>query len=246
MASLSKILKAIRAYHGSPHDFDKFDMSKIGTGEGAQAYGHVAQRLHQMNAKRVHEEGGWDPLQNPKPASFVEDLVGNQRPVTVDTHAFRLPGMLARDPRFLETGYKVDKDAVPRNIQREVESGQLSMDDARKQAALWQAQPKKNEYAAMERYYQDLGRELGLTPAQTQASAWVGGGDITGLSSAQDLPFLGFLEQRIMLTAKKLNMDPRDVRDGFIKGEVPLYAEGGPVQPQAPQSPLAQMAKAAA
>lgn len=30
----------IRAYHGSPHDFDKFDISKIGTGEGAQAYGH--------------------------------------------------------------------------------------------------------------------------------------------------------------------------------------------------------------
>jgi hypothetical protein len=30
----------IRAYHGSPHDFDKFDLSKIGTGEGAQAYGH--------------------------------------------------------------------------------------------------------------------------------------------------------------------------------------------------------------
>ena len=30
----------IRAYHGSPHDFDKFSMSKIGTGEGAQAYGH--------------------------------------------------------------------------------------------------------------------------------------------------------------------------------------------------------------
>jgi hypothetical protein len=32
--------KGIRAYHGSPHDFDKFDISKIGTGEGAQAYGH--------------------------------------------------------------------------------------------------------------------------------------------------------------------------------------------------------------
>jgi hypothetical protein len=28
------------AYHGSPHKFSKFDMSKIGTGEGAQAYGH--------------------------------------------------------------------------------------------------------------------------------------------------------------------------------------------------------------
>ena len=31
---------SIRAYHGSPHDFERFDASKIGTGEGAQAYGH--------------------------------------------------------------------------------------------------------------------------------------------------------------------------------------------------------------
>jgi hypothetical protein len=30
----------IRAYHGSPHDFPAFDIDKIGTGEGAQAYGH--------------------------------------------------------------------------------------------------------------------------------------------------------------------------------------------------------------
>jgi hypothetical protein len=28
------------AYHGTPHIFTKFDSSKIGTGEGAQAYGH--------------------------------------------------------------------------------------------------------------------------------------------------------------------------------------------------------------
>jgi hypothetical protein len=32
--------KRIRAYHGSPYDFDRFSMDKIGTGEGAQAYGH--------------------------------------------------------------------------------------------------------------------------------------------------------------------------------------------------------------
>ena len=29
----------IRAYHGSPHSFDKFDLKYMGTGEGAQAYG---------------------------------------------------------------------------------------------------------------------------------------------------------------------------------------------------------------
>jgi|688.fasta_scaffold00668_72 hypothetical protein len=30
----------IIAYHGSPHSFSRFDASKIGTGEGQQAYGH--------------------------------------------------------------------------------------------------------------------------------------------------------------------------------------------------------------
>jgi len=34
------VRKVIRAYHGSPYDFDRFDASKIGTGEGVQAYGH--------------------------------------------------------------------------------------------------------------------------------------------------------------------------------------------------------------
>jgi hypothetical protein len=34
------IAAEIQAYHGSPHDFEKFLLEKIGTGEGAQAYGH--------------------------------------------------------------------------------------------------------------------------------------------------------------------------------------------------------------
>lgn len=33
-------VRGIRAYHGSPYDFDRFDISKVGTGEGAQSYGH--------------------------------------------------------------------------------------------------------------------------------------------------------------------------------------------------------------
>ena len=35
-----KAPRAIRAYHGSPYDFDRFDLNKIGSGEGAQAFGH--------------------------------------------------------------------------------------------------------------------------------------------------------------------------------------------------------------
>lgn len=33
-------MRAATVWHGSPHKFDKFDASKIGAGEGAQAYGH--------------------------------------------------------------------------------------------------------------------------------------------------------------------------------------------------------------
>lgn len=36
----SEPLAAITVYHGSPHDFDRFDSGKIGTGEGAAAFGH--------------------------------------------------------------------------------------------------------------------------------------------------------------------------------------------------------------
>jgi hypothetical protein len=34
------LLSPLTVFHGSPHRFSKFDASKIGTGEGAQVYGH--------------------------------------------------------------------------------------------------------------------------------------------------------------------------------------------------------------
>jgi hypothetical protein len=35
-----RIAESFEAWHGSPHDIDRFDSSRIGTGEGAQTYGH--------------------------------------------------------------------------------------------------------------------------------------------------------------------------------------------------------------
>lgn len=35
-----RIAESFEAWHGSPHDVDRFDSSRIGTGEGAQTYGH--------------------------------------------------------------------------------------------------------------------------------------------------------------------------------------------------------------
>lgn len=55
----------IRAYHGSPHAFDKFDLSKIGTGEGAQSYGHGLYFAENEGVARSYRDqlsGGTDRL----------------------------------------------------------------------------------------------------------------------------------------------------------------------------------------
>jgi hypothetical protein len=204
-----------------------------GTKKLPSPYGHKAQDLHIRNARRLFEEGGWDPLLNPKPRSFVENLVGNQQPGTIDTHAMKLPAMLSEDPRFLLTSWRPDTDTATkqktpaRNLQAEVESGATPMSEALRRAAYWENKPNKTEYGAMERYYQGLGHEMGLSTGQTQASAWVGGGDLTGLKSVPNMPFMTALNDRVMRTAQARNMDPRDVTRQFVTGKAPLLARGG-------------------
>jgi hypothetical protein len=61
----------IRAYHGSPYDFEKFDLSKIGTGEGAQAYGHGLYFADREGVARSYRDKLSDP--NAPLGSFKSD-----------------------------------------------------------------------------------------------------------------------------------------------------------------------------
>lgn len=97
------MLGMIKAYHGSPYDFDAFDMSKIGTGEGAQSYGH-----------------GLYFAENPEVAkSYKETLAKkrNQRPVTIpptnDGNPFQGGEILEPDPTRPGKTYEVGIDAHP-------------------------------------------------------------------------------------------------------------------------------------
>ena len=47
----------IKAFHGSPHDFDRFSLDKIGTGEGAQAYGHGLYFAENEGIARSYRDG---------------------------------------------------------------------------------------------------------------------------------------------------------------------------------------------
>lgn len=57
MGSPVSQIGAIRAYHGTPHDFDRFSMDKIGTGEGNQAYGHGLYFAGNPDVARSYREG---------------------------------------------------------------------------------------------------------------------------------------------------------------------------------------------
>jgi hypothetical protein len=71
--------RLIEAWHGSPHQFDKFSMDKIGTGEGAQAYGHglyfadspeTAKTYQKMEANYQRMQGGLTNKQE-----YIADLL---------------------------------------------------------------------------------------------------------------------------------------------------------------------------
>ena len=94
-------IKGIRAYHGSPHDFDKFSMSKVGTGEGAQAYGHglyfaesedVAKSYRQLGSRK-----GWQ----------VGDAI--YEPGSVQYRAAEALGTEQLDPSFDAIAYLQDR-----------------------------------------------------------------------------------------------------------------------------------------
>ena len=104
--AVKKALDFIRAYHGSPHKFDRFDMSKIGTGEGAQAYGHglyfaenpkVAQEYRNLIPMSDSTDGGLfyarsaladSRFDTPKALSYLE----NKRKETLNASQFLTDG----------------------------------------------------------------------------------------------------------------------------------------------------------
>jgi hypothetical protein len=75
----------IRAYHGSPHDFDRFDSSKIGTGEGVQAYGHGLYFAEEPSvAQSYRDQSGVSYWANDKKLGTVGELRND--PVALAAH----------------------------------------------------------------------------------------------------------------------------------------------------------------
>jgi len=74
----------IRAFHGSPYDFDKFDTTKIGTGEGAQAYGHGLYFAENERVADSYRLAGQPTFQNGAVNKIVSDAMDKARAAGVD------------------------------------------------------------------------------------------------------------------------------------------------------------------
>jgi hypothetical protein len=200
------------------HYFNKFrrgePLPEVGD-RNPYPYGHWLSDIHQKLARAVAEETGLDPIRYPKITSFVQNLIGNYKPVTIDMHALRLPAMLARDANFLKHKYR-----------KMLERGEISMDEAVAHPSYWR-NPYPNEYAAIEAFYKELATRANLLPAEAQAAAWLGGGHITGLKSKAFKSFKEYFDDRIRRTAKKTGLSEDEVWRLFRRGELDLVLLSG-------------------
>ena len=94
---LERATNKIRAFHGSPHEFDQFSLDRIGTGEGAQAYGHglyfaenedVARSYRQLGARKGWQVG--EDIFEPGSPQYraAEALASEQKQPTIDAEAY--------------------------------------------------------------------------------------------------------------------------------------------------------------
>ena len=109
---------AIKAFHGSPHLFNKFSMDKIGTGEGAQAYGH-----------------GLYFAENPATASNYREALSAQRSdrLQINGQAVRTDDMFGR---AIEDMARIGKPAALQKIDDNIRFNEKYAPDV---AALWRS-----------------------------------------------------------------------------------------------------------
>jgi len=143
-------------YHGSPHIFERFDLSKIGTGEGAQAYGkgmYMAQSPNVAEEYRRSLAGRTDLNQQPSDPAFVHAV-----------ESFRQANYpLEKIPEEMKKAYKsiTDKD-IQLAIQATDKGGFYKVDlpDTHIRRMLDWDEPLKNQPTIVRKLAKSLGMDL--------------------------------------------------------------------------------------
>jgi hypothetical protein len=101
----------------------------------------------------------------------------------------------------------------------------FTMDEAARRPQVWANTPNPNEYGALEDWFRRIGEREGMTTAQTQASGWVGGGRVSGLTSPP-LPAAEIMNRVVARTARQRGISEEEALRQMIRRQQALLSVG--------------------
>lgn len=187
---------------------------------------------------------------NPKVKGFGNDLLGDDVNIAADMHFMRMLAMADGGGDFLNAQAKLSKadyDAAaaaigPRKIKKYTSTrmvngkpvSEVNLYKAWQEGALkdtsafqgmptaWADTPKANEYAAYEQMAKEVAETYGMTPAQFQASLWMGAGDITGLADESQGTFMELFRRSLDQRASERGITRKDMLMEFLNNRAVL------------------------
>lgn len=102
--------RRIRAFHGSPHEFDKFTVEAIGSGEGAQAFGHGLYFAEKEGVARWYSENLADVNYASATDEFLAKNTGGIFGLSAKDALYLKDAAARADDQGWSIGYIVDLD----------------------------------------------------------------------------------------------------------------------------------------
>ena len=167
--------------------------------------GQYAARNMDQFRDMIMQGEGIDPLSNEKRYNFSQNFLGRAGQGTIDEQMSRLwfPGGEA-PPEGL-------KGAAATLFKKGMEK------------------PPSGSYGHFERVLQQLAAERGVDPRYFQEVAWAGAKDMNTPGGYVAKPMISHVNDAIERTHRITGMPRTEiVRRGLVRGEIPLYAKGGP------------------
>ncbi|MAO19842.1 MAG: hypothetical protein CMJ25_03735 [Phycisphaerae bacterium] len=193
---------------------------------------------------------------NPKVKGFGNDLLGDDTNIAADMHFMRMLGMADGGVDFLSDKAALSIDNMSQVVSaygpkikkyvttRQVNGKDVSTINLKKAAndgvikdttpfqsmpTAWSDTPSATEYAAYESMANRVAERYDMTPAQFQASLWMGAGDITGLADASQGTFMELFRRSLDSRAVDRGLTRREMLNDFLKNKATLAipAAGG-------------------
>ena len=190
---------------------------------------------------------------NPKVKGFANDLLGNKKNIAADMHFMRLLAMADGSPDFLTGQAKLNKDQIgqlvetygkkikPYIVKRDAkgkEVVEVNLAKAVKDGLItdtklfsnmpsaWADTPGATEYGSYENMAQAVAKRYDMTPAQFQASLWMGAGDLTNLADESQGTFMDLFRRSLDKRAGQRNLSREEMLRDFIVNKAPLGFAG--------------------